>query len=114
MNRARAILLSVLPFWALSAAGHAEGAKRPADGVTWSVAPVEKAAPKKKSSVQRTSTASPGDADKAARIEEGRKKFFEQSSGFDNSTRWNTPTAGGSAAPNGGGADFKPGMGFNF
>ena len=114
MNRARAILLSVLPFWALSAASHAEGAKTPADGVSWTVAPVEKAVPKKKNSVQQNSKASSGDADKAARIEEGRKKFFEQSSGFDNSTRWNSPTAGGSAAPNGGGGDFKPGMGFNF
>jgi hypothetical protein len=39
----------------------------------------------------------PEDADKAARLEEGRKKFFERSMGFDNGPSTNSPiTLGGS------------------
>jgi hypothetical protein len=48
------------------------------------------------------------EAEKAARLAEGRKKFFEQSSGFDEGNS-NSPLSGGG---NKGG--FTPGIGFKF
>lgn len=48
------------------------------------------------------------EADKAKRLEEGRKRFFQQSSGFDSKESEDKFHLGGS---NGG---FSPGMGFKF
>lgn len=68
---------------------------------------VKKDASKKGGGALSTAQPSSQEAEKAARLAEGRKKFFEQSTGFDN---------GGSDAPVtlGGGNGLSPTAGFKF
>jgi hypothetical protein len=49
-------------------------------------------------------------ADKAARLAEGRKKFFERSMGFDNGTSYDSPVTLGNGADGG----LSPQMGVKF
>jgi hypothetical protein len=85
-----------------------------ADAVTQN--PAVPAAKVKKPVAKRAVSAQPaggksmslGD-DKAARLEEGRKKFFEQSSGFENS-KGDMPLS----LSNGKDGGFSPGMGLKF
>jgi len=58
---------------------------------------------------------SPEEQEKADRLAEGRKKFFDSSSGFD-SGGFSPPTSGGSpgSARGGGGDGFNPGVGLKF
>jgi hypothetical protein len=70
-------------------------------------AQVKKSAHKNRSSTVSTAKPHSEDSEKAARLAEGRKKFFERSMGFDN---------GGSGAVTlgGGGNGFTPGAAFKF
>ena len=102
-------------FLVLLALGSAAGS---AHAQNWTVAPStsEKAAAAapvkgKKPALKHGSSVQPmsADADKAARLEEGRKKFFGESSTFEDN-RSDMPVSMG------GGKDgsFKPNMGFRF
>lgn len=64
------------------------------------------ASAKRATSVQHLSP----EGDKAARMEENRKKFFGQSSGFDNGRSSDLPISAGT----GSNGQFQPGMGFKF
>jgi hypothetical protein len=74
------------------------------------ITPVDPPAKKivRKSVGQKTAKPTQEEADRAARLEEGRKKFFERSRGFDN--------GGGADAPItfGAGNGFSPSAGFKF
>jgi hypothetical protein len=74
----------------------AASAKEPAKKIT------------RKSVGQKTAKPTQEEGDRAARLAEGRKKFFERSMGFDN--------GGGADAPItfGGGNGFSPSAGFKF
>jgi hypothetical protein len=71
-------------------------------------APAKKIVRKSAGQAQRSAKPTQEEADRAARLEEGRKKFFERSMGFDN--------GGGADAPItfGGGNGFSPSAGFKF
>ena len=71
-----------------AAAAHSEDAApltpAPSDAPKASAKPAKKTAHKNAAARSAKSQQSAEDADKAARLEEGRKKFFERSMGFDN------------------------------
>ena len=110
MRSMRVLALSVLVFGLWSVAGQAQNSS-----VNWTIAPVDKSVPTKKveksapakKSAGQSSSLSMG-SDKAARLEEGRKKFFEQSSGFDHSSMWDKTNM------NMGSGGTTPGVGFGF
>lgn len=72
----------------LGAAAHSEDAAPPAatpsDAAKASAKPAKKTAHKNAAAKSDKSRQSSEEAEKAARLEEGRKKFFERSMGFDN------------------------------
>lgn len=105
MKRLRILSLCVLTLGAASTPAFCQSGS-----VNWSIAPADKPAPKKKATGQ-ASAATSVDAGKATRLEEGRKKFFEQSSGFDHSTMWDKSDMHMNM---GSGGDTKPGLGFGF
>jgi hypothetical protein len=93
------------------AAAHAE------DGAPPSEAPIDapKAPAKVKKAAHKNAAAKPGksqqsaeEAEKAARLEEGRKKFFERSMGFDNGKGSDSPVTLQ------GGNGLTPAMGMKF
>lgn len=80
----------------------------PSDAPKAPAKPAKKAAHKNPADKSAKSKQSAEDDEKAARLEEGRKKFFERSMGFDN--------GGGSDSPITlqGGNGLTPGAGFKF
>jgi hypothetical protein len=92
----------IVSLCALSAAGLAQDNPSPAPANPSLDAPAKAHAKKNAhNSAARTSAGqskqTSEDADKAARLAEGRKKFFERSMGFDNGTSSDSPvTLGGS------------------
>jgi hypothetical protein len=81
-------LLIVVPLVAAGAAAHAEDLA-PLPGLDQPAAADAGTKPHAKKTAHKSASAKPAkptseEADRAARIEEGRKKFFEQSMGFDN------------------------------
>jgi flagellar biosynthesis/type III secretory pathway protein FliH len=80
--------LIIVPFVAVGASAYADDLA-PLPGLDQPAAAETAAKPHPKKNVRKSAAAKPAkasseDAEKAARIEEGRKKFFEQSMGFDN------------------------------
>jgi hypothetical protein len=80
-------LLIVVPLIAAGAASYADDLA-PLPGLDQPAAP-DAAKPHAKKNAHKSAAAKPAkptseEAEKAARIEEGRKKFFDQSMGFDN------------------------------
>jgi hypothetical protein len=107
----------IIPFLAvfvflcgLAAPGFAQESQSPAsaDPPASGKAPAKKIVRKSVGHAQKTVKPTQEEADRAARLEEGRKKFFERSMGFDN--------GGGADAPItfGGGNGFSPSAGFKF
>jgi hypothetical protein len=109
----------IIPFLAvfvflcgLDAPGFAQESQSPAPAdrpvAASGKAPAKKIVRKSVGQAQKTAKPTQEEADRAARLEEGRKKFFERSMGFDN--------GGGADAPItfGGGNGFSPSAGFKF
>ena len=70
--------------------------------------PVKKSAHKNRSSAASSAKPASEEAEKAARLAEGRKKFFERSMGFDNGS------SGPVTLDSGSGNGFTPGAAFKF
>jgi hypothetical protein len=68
-----------------------------------------KKSPHKAKATDQAAKQSSEEAEKAARLAEGRKKFFEQSTGFDETNSDNKPNG-----PVNGSNGFMPSMGFKF
>jgi hypothetical protein len=104
---ARAILRFLAVFFFLHGLGLASFAQE-----SHPLAPTDPPAKKilRKSVGQSQKTAKPSqeEADRAARLEEGRKKFFERSMGFDNGGSADAPITFG------GGNGLTPSTGFKF
>jgi len=71
-------------------------------------AQVKKSAHKNRSSAASTAKPASEESEKAARLAEGRKKFFERSMGFDNGNSGSVTLSGG------GGNGLMPGAAFKF
>jgi hypothetical protein len=110
--------------WALASAGFAQTSETPAPApkavVKTAKPSVSGLNPSTAAGLSTPYTLKSFDAsDKAAKdaiLDEGRKKFFEQSSGFDNTGTFDTgvsvsPTGG---AQSGGGGGLSPGLGLKF
>jgi hypothetical protein len=103
-------LAIVNPVWAQDGAGPATGTPAHANQTAGKPAKAHAKASAHRGKDAGAQVSQPNfeEADKAKRLEEGRKKFFEQSSGFDSKDSADKFHLGGS---NGG---FSPGMGFKF
>ncbi len=87
MVRFRAPLLIAAPLWATAAACHAQvdPIRSPADPSVGAPAkPYSAKSARRNAAAPRSAKPDSEEADKAARLAEGRKKFFERSMGFDN------------------------------
>ena len=112
MARLRLGLLVISFLCGCGAASFAQDSLPPLSTDPASAAPAQapvKKSPHKKAGAAAALTLAPSsdEAEKAARLAEGRKKFFEQSSGFENNDSGNPLSLGGSNGT-------KPTMGFKF
>ena len=111
MTHYRIGFLVALSICVAASAGFAQTGQAPAKAdrpvAKHSAAHAKKHVHKKTSSALSGLQPAPEDAEKAARLNEGRKKFFEQSTGFDNSDTDAPGSVGGSGG-------FTPGIGLKF